>query len=239
MNNQIRGNNACKNCCKEFANDCFNTLYDTSIMVDNRITPEIEGNRYPLRYLRIEQRERVVDSMSDITDSNKRYSKIGKIYLVRNINRPVNQSDLKNTVKTVFKYDYYRNHFLSVIKALLIVLQLYVSIIMVNSKNKNVKLWGKVDAFLFLRLIYFSCYDIEYTFCDLYFSSKLKKIKCNKYFMICYQTIGIIFKLAMYIIITINTKNSFKAKHNRKGFLTETLEIIIIIIGDFLKFLIK
>ena len=36
MNNQIRGNNACKNCCKEFANDCFNTLYDTSIMVDTK-----------------------------------------------------------------------------------------------------------------------------------------------------------------------------------------------------------
>ena len=43
MNNQIRGNNACKNCCKEFANDCFNTLYDyynhIVIQVMNGISP--------------------------------------------------------------------------------------------------------------------------------------------------------------------------------------------------------
>ena len=38
MANQISGNNKCKNCCKELLKDRFNTLYDTSIMIDNRIS---------------------------------------------------------------------------------------------------------------------------------------------------------------------------------------------------------
>ena len=52
MGYQIRGNNKGKNCSKEFANDCFDTLYDTSIMIDNWISQNnIEDNRRLFRYL--------------------------------------------------------------------------------------------------------------------------------------------------------------------------------------------
>ena len=80
MGYQIRGNNKGKNCSKEFANDCFDTLYDTSIMIDNRISQNnIEDNRDAYRDLSIEQRELIVDSMSDIMEHDQKLDKIEDI----------------------------------------------------------------------------------------------------------------------------------------------------------------
>ena len=44
MTNQIRDNNESKNCFKLFSKDCYNTLYDTSIMINNKIGFSVEGN---------------------------------------------------------------------------------------------------------------------------------------------------------------------------------------------------
>ena len=78
MANQISGNNECKNC-KELLKDCFNTLYNTSIMIDNRISQNnIEDNRLLFRNLPIEQRELIVDPMSDIMYHDQKLDKIGR-----------------------------------------------------------------------------------------------------------------------------------------------------------------
>ena len=88
MTNHIRDNNECKNCSKEFLEDCFNTIYDTSVMAG--YGSHIENDRRPFKELPIEKRELVVDSLSDIMDYNPDFNKIGKFYLVR-INKLINQ----------------------------------------------------------------------------------------------------------------------------------------------------
>ena len=188
MGNQIRNNNGCQNCFKEFLKDCFNTLYDTSTMVDNRINQEIEENRRLFKELSIEKRELVVDSLSDIMDYNPNFNKIGKYYIVR-IDQPINRKKLTNRIKNQFKYIFYKARLFAVIKFFLILFQLYVTIIIVNAKNKctgskkgsndksicinpNIKFKifrNKIDAILFLKfailflkLFYFSCYDVVF-----------------------------------------------------------------------------
>lgn len=235
----MMGNNEYKNCFIEFLEYCFNMLYDTSIFYDETIIrEEIEKNRQKLRNASIEKRKLIVDSMSEIMDSDQKLNKIGKYYLAQ-IDDPINRRLFVKKIVTDFKFDYYRIRFFAVLKALLIIFQLYVSIVIVNSKNKNVKLWLKIDALLFLKILYFCCFDFEKIILDLYFSKTLKKIKCNKYLVICYQTLGHILNLASYIILIINTKNSEIKKPDGNGFRKETLEIISIISLDLVKFLMK
>ena len=79
-----------------------------------------------------------------------------------------------------------------------------------NSKNKNVKFklfWFKKDAFLFLKVLYFSCYDIEKIALDLFFCKSIKK-KFNKYLVILYQALGHICNLVIYIIFIITVKDN-------------------------------
>ena len=71
-----------------------------------------------------------------------------------------------------------------------------------------------------------------------FFANQLKK-KFNKYLVILYKTLGHICNLAIYIIFIIDTKNSYKTKHDEDGFHKETLEIISIILFDIVKFLMK
>ena len=212
MVNQIRCKNECKNCLKVFLYYCFNIFYDTSIMADDRINRDIQENGIILIGLPAERRELIVDSMSDIMDFDPEYNKIGKYYLTQN-DSPINKNNLSNKIKNEFKYDYCRVHLFTLMKALLIIFQLYVSIIIAKSKNKKVeiKLFGeKIDAFLFLKVLYFSCFDFEKIVHNLYFSIKLEKKKFNKYLVILYQTLGHICNFFIYIIYIINTKNSNK-----------------------------
>ena len=99
--------------------DCFNTKYDTSIMVDNRISYEIEENRRSFKSLSIEERELTVDSLSDIMDYNPNFNKIGKYYIVR-FYQPITQKDLANRIKKEFKYIYYKARLFALIKLFLI-----------------------------------------------------------------------------------------------------------------------
>ena len=91
---------------------------------------------------------------------------------------------------------------------------------------------------MFLKVLYFSYYDIEKIALDLFFCKSTKK-KFNKYLVILYKTLGHICNLAIYIIFIIITKNSYKTKHDEDGFHKETLEIISIILFDIVKFLMK
>ena len=257
MTNQIRNSNECQKCFIEFLKDCFNTLYDTSVIVGDGSHIEEEDRRL-FKELSIEKRELVVDSLSDIMDYNPNFNKIGKYYIVR-IDQPINQKKLANRIKNQFKYIFYKARLFAVIKFFLILFQLYVTIIIVNAKNKctgskkgsndksicinpNIKfkiLKNEIDAILFLKLFYFSCYDFVYFIHDLYFLKNLKKKKYNKYLAIFYQTLGHICNLAISIILIINIKNSYKIKHDKDDFLEETLEIISTILFDSVKFLMK
>ena len=188
MTNQIRDNNESKNCFKLFSKDCYNTFYDESIMDDKEIKRDIRGNRKPFNRLSIDKRELVMDSLSDIMDYSPDFNKIGKLYLVR-INKPINQNILADKIKIGFKYSYYKAQFFAVIKVFLILFQLCVSIVNVYAKNKRTDIKfkifrHKINAILFLKLFYFSCYDSIYIIHDFYFLIKLSKKKFNKYLII-------------------------------------------------------
>jgi len=209
-------------------------------MIDDRIIlNNIEDNRAVYRDLSIERRELIVDSMSDIMNHDQKLDGIGRHYLAQ-IDSPLSRKNLSHKIQTEFKYDYYRVRFLAVIKALLVIFQFYVSIVIVNSKNKNVELlWLEEYTFLFLKVLYFGCFDIEKIVHDLYFASHLQKKKFNKYCVIIYQTLDHICKLAIYIIFIIDIKNSYKTEDDEHGFHKETLEIMSIILIDIVKFLMK
>ena len=122
MTNQIRNSNECQKCFIEFLKDCFNTLYDTSVIVGDGSHIEEEDRRL-FKELSIEKRELVVDSLSDIMDYNPNFNKIGKYYIVR-IDQPINQKKLANRIKNQFKYIFYKARLFAVIKFFLILFQL-------------------------------------------------------------------------------------------------------------------
>ena len=166
MGNQIMDNNKSKNCFKLFSEDCFNALYDTSIMADNGIHHDMDENRIAFRHLNNGQREMVVDSLSEIMDYSQDFNKIGKYYLVR-IDEPISRKILAQKIKTEFKYNHYKARLFALIKVILIIFQLYVSIINIIAKNKytNIKFKifrHKIDALFILKIFYFSCYDFIY-----------------------------------------------------------------------------
>ena len=188
MANQIGDNNERNNCLKLFLEDCFNILYDTSIMVDNRMERMIIENRDLFTSLPIEQRQLVVDSLNDIMNYNQDFNKIGKYYLIQN-EQLINRKNLAERIINDFKYKYYNALFFSGIKLLFILFQLYLSISNVNIKNEyndsekgandkkycinpNIKFKifrQEINIILFLKLIYFYFYDVAYIIHDFYF----------------------------------------------------------------------
>lgn len=223
MTNQIRDKNESKNCFTLFLEDCYNTLYDKSIMVDSSITKQIGENRSLFIKLTSEERKQVVRSLSDIMNYNQDFNEIVINYLIE-LDQPINLKNLIIIIKKKFKYQYYKARFFAVIKALLIILQLYVSIININSKNEEsnskeeeinqnlkFKILGKeIDSILFLKLMHFAGYDFVYILYDFLFLKNLKKKKLNKYIIILYQTLGYICNVCIYIILVINKKNFYK-----------------------------
>ena len=209
MTNQIRNNNKCIDCLKQFLGDFFYKLYDKNIMVDNSIGEEFGKNRETFIKLSINKRKQVVDSMSDIFDYNPDFNKIGIDYLV-NQNQIISSQNLAELIKEEHKYKYYKAFMIAVIKALLILSQLCISILFlypkfdcidslkdpddnkywINSNKKCKVITIKTDAIWILKLIYFVVYDVVYFINVFYFLINFERKKLNKYIIIVYQSLG-------------------------------------------------
>ena len=236
--------------------DCLKKICKNNPIFKKEIPNEIIANDRQISNLTSDKKQLIFESFADIYNFNHDFSILTIKFLIES-NEPKNVETLINFISMLHSgYYLIKAIIMLLLKLILMILLLSLSILLIYPKNENInvnekdyyifeikkyKISIKITPEIVLRIIIFFIFDLNFIIGEILFLRKFERKKIRpKYFLLFLQIIKYILNAIIYInkLLPLKKKN---LDYDETIFYKNNyiIEILLLLIIDLLKFIIK